>query len=161
MSERFLQRSHTGRNGPESLDFEYYFLCTSGDPTSEVYDRVKFSQMDLLLECLEGGRLFESGLHLDDTFKRMRGWVLIGMHTLDPQLMRAVDLGCMMVRSNCSQTRKKIEGELKNWNFNEPVTAHQCPTSFGVHAGMYCCLMDCVRSALAEYLGWTIPTRWY
>ena len=73
--------------------------------------------------------------------------------------MRAVDLGCMMVRSNCSQTRKKIEGELKNWNFNEPVTAHQCPTSFGVHAGMYCCLIDCVRSALAEYLGLDHPNQ--
>ena len=91
-NDKFLQRSHIGVEGPESIDFEYCFVCSSGDSRSDACDRVEFNQMELILECLEGGRLFPSGIHLDGTFQRMRGWVMIGMHTLDPHLMRAVDL---------------------------------------------------------------------
>ena len=69
-SDRFLQRSHSGRTGPESLDFEYYFFMTSGSSASPVYDREQFSQLDLFLQCLEGGACLRAGCILTTHSKR-------------------------------------------------------------------------------------------
>ena len=128
---KFLQFWSSG-DGRLQNDTEWYFFmsgCTDKRMSRRVRDR--FSQVELALQCQEGGRLYDAGIHLDDTHNKIDNWLIAAAHTYDKELGRVLDL-CYLV---CRRTNARL--------------VKQDTASSEV----YETLMKCMNQKVAEYLG--------
>ena len=85
-------------------DFVYYFLiegnCKGKRPRAL---KDGCSQIELLLQCQKGGRLYNSGIALDDSHGKIDNYLVVGAHTFDDKLGRILDLAYLVIRRDGAQ----------------------------------------------------------